>query len=135
MTYAVAADIAPYVRIYTDFGDFTADTVPSEAQVTQFIADVSAIVDVLVTQNNLTVSEPSNLFSAVAAFVKGQVADLVLMINQAGRFGPTGLMAGERPDGRSAYAIITDDAAEFLAKYAETTGVGPGETVARIVMI
>jgi hypothetical protein len=67
--------------------------------------------------------------------VKGQVADLVLMVNQAGRFGPTGLMAGERPDTRSAYAIITADAEKFLAKYADKMGVGGGESAARIIMI
>lgn len=135
MAYATPEDISPYVKQHaTQAGQFGDLTTPTRAHVTQFIEDVSALVNVVIRQNNLTVSEGSDLYKAVVAFVKGQVADLVLMVNNSGRFSPAGRVAGERPDMRSAYAIITSDAKKFLADYAAQTGVGPGEGVARVVM-
>lgn len=134
--YCTPNDIIPYARQYaTDDGLFGADTNPTEGEVEQFIDDVSALVDVVLEQNNIVVSEGSTLHKALAAFVKDQVGELCKLSNGAGRFGPTGRTGEHYVNMKSAYTLITEDARKFMAEYAAQKGIGPGSRRAAVVMI
>lgn len=136
MTYAITADdIVPYAKMYaTEGGQFGATSFPTKTQVEQFVTDVSALINVVLSQLNLSPVSDDDLEQALVAFIKDQVGELVKMVNGAGRFGPTGRQTENFVNMQSAYGLIINDAKKFLKDYADMTGVGPGMSVAKIIM-
>jgi len=121
--------------MYTTFDRFTESTRPSLSQLEKFIEDVSAIVQVQLDTLSLVVPVGSTLEKAIRAFVSQQVADLVLMVNERGRFGPRGQGTGTSTSPGSAYGIIVKDVRAFLREYAIETGSPPTSIQAKFEVL
>ncbi len=125
--YGTPAGVAAYVKRFTSTGTFTAATTPTLAQVTDWIAQVSAQINVLLATEGFTVPvTQSDCVYLLTSFVETEVAERVKAVNGMGRF----VNEKER---RSALRIIADDAKEFIeTNKAGFAGLGASQDVASL---
>jgi hypothetical protein len=96
--------------------DFANTTRPTPENVEEWLAQVSSILDIALNQAGFdTPIEDNSVTPALDAFINAEVAAMVEGVNGSGRFGPT---AKKGAKARSRFDIITDDAADFVMKFA-----------------
>lgn len=122
MTYGSAAGVAAYTpRYLNESAAFDAETRPTLTQVTTWLDEVSSIIDHAAGAASIDVND-SNLSGMLDAFTNAQVAELVLGVNGAGRYGPTenrGSSLG------SWFKVVTKEATDFFkANSTESNHVG-----------
>lgn len=113
MTYGTASGVAAYTPRYTNAsGVFDGDTRPTAAQVSDWLDQVTAIIDYAADHAQVDTGS-SSITPMLDAFAEAQVAELVLGVNGAGRYGPT---EGRGSTLGSWFAVVTKDAAAFMAE-------------------
>lgn len=112
--YASASDVAALTRRFTDNGAYTTATVPTRAQVENWINAVSSTLNVLLAEQGFaTPVTQYDVALMLQNFVVTQVSDLCNYANSMGRF------FSEKGAKTGPWEAIQKDAAEFIEKHAE----------------
>jgi hypothetical protein len=131
-SYADTGEVAALVPRYANGSSpsvFDTTTRPTLLQVESLIDQVSAIVNIILSQNNVTIPvTQTDVKLALDMFVNDEVAAIAEGINGSGRFGPT-----TKEPGRSRFVMITDDFRDFIEN--NTLGLSTlGATVAGVTL-
>ena len=110
-SYGSTAGVAILAKQYTNgSNDFDSGTKPTITMVEGWIDEVSAIINVVMTNNGLSVPvTDANKALMLDFFVQSEVAALVYAHHGQGRFGPT----AKNPSG-TRYGLIHRDAVAFV---------------------
>lgn len=87
MSYGTAPGVAALAKRYTNNGSWTTDTNPSQATVTGWLAQISAMVNIaLATKGFTTPITDTDVTPALDGLVNALAADLAASANSSGRF-------------------------------------------------
>ncbi len=113
-SYGQASDVAALTPRFASAGSYSASTRPTLAQVEAWIDQVSAVLNVLLAEQNFKIpATQADVVLLLKQFVVTQVADLANYANSAGRFfSDKNLTTGP-------WQAIQKEAADFIAKHAE----------------
>lgn len=112
-TYGAAAEVAALTPRYASSGAFTSTTRPTAGQVEKWIERVSALLNVLLAEQNFNLPvTQADAVLALEQFVVTQVADLCNYANSAGRF------FSDKAATTGPWQAIQKEAAEFIAEHA-----------------
>jgi len=115
-SYGSVAEIAALARRYTNAGAFDATTRPMLAEVEKLIDRVSSLVNVLLAEEGFTIPvSQTDAKLAIDDFVTAQVVQLCHAANGA---GPLASGSDELRDGKTPFAIITEEASAFINDHA-----------------
>lgn len=120
-SYGTTAGVASLTKQYTNgAGDFDDGTKPSVTMVEGWINEVSAIINVVMANNGLSVPvTDTNKVLMLDFFVQSEVAALVYAHHGQGRFGPT----TKNPSG-TRYGLIHKDAIAFVDSIVTKSNLG-----------
>lgn len=117
--YGNLDDVAALVpRIATSGGLFSATTRPTDAQVSVWLDQVSAQVDVVLANEGFVAPvTQTTVVSAISGFVDQEVAAMCEGVNGSGRFGPTA-KAPHNKGRLSLWALVVEDIEAFIGSNA-----------------
>lgn len=112
MSYGDKNEVAALVPRYANTsGVFDQLTRPTQAQVTAWLAQISAVLDAYLATKGYSVPvTEANLNAALDLFVNEETAAIAEGVNGSGRFGPTS--QNKKQQGR--WAIIRGDVTDFI---------------------
>lgn len=114
MTYGDVSDVAALTKRYTTNGSYTDSTNPTTAQVTAWLTQISAIMDLALAENGFaTPVTETNVVNALKPFVVGLVVDHCHWANSAGRFFSTKELRGKSP-----FQIVLDEIRMYVVEMA-----------------
>lgn len=112
MSYGDKNEVAALVPRYANTsGVFDQLTRPTQAQVTAWLAQISAVLDAYLATKDYSVPvTEANLNAALDLFTNEETAAIAEGVNGSGRFGPTS--QNKKQQGR--WAIIRGDVTDFI---------------------
>lgn len=112
MSYGDKNEVAALVPRYANTsGVFDQLTRPTQAQVTAWLAQISAVLDAYLATKGYSVPvTEANLNAALDLFTNEETAAIAEGVNGSGRFGPTS--QNKKQQGR--WAIIRGDVTDFI---------------------
>jgi len=113
--YGSVDEVAALVRRYTDEGNFTAETRPTEADVEGFINRTSAVLNVLLAEAGFAIPvSQSDAKQALDDFAVNQAVQLCHAANGAGPYAP----GSEALRTQTPASIILSEAEAFVSEHA-----------------
>ena len=111
-SYTTSANVGSIVPRYaTSSGDFDSTSTPTDTVVDRLITEVSAVVDMVLSQNGFAVPvTDTDALNMLQMFVTDEVAAIVEGINGSGRFGPT----TKQPHRQGRFRKVLSDVQDFV---------------------